>query len=325
MSISTKQFIADVGGTNIRLAVVENGEILQVKKYLCEDFETIKDAIVSFQNDTITQSFTSGCIAIACPVDKDTVTMTNHSWSFSKIELAEALGLEKLFVINDYTAIAFSLPHLSDKQIIQVGGGKAIEKGNIAVFGPGTGLGVEHITWTSSGWQTLNGEGGHVDFAPTDETGIVVWRYLANKLGRVSAEELLSGRGIVNTYQALCDHNSISPRYTQPHEVTAAGVQKEDKVAYDAVSFYCKAMGSFAGNLALNLCTTGGVFIAGGITSRITDFFINSEFRAAFENKGSFSNYVKDIPTFLINEPDHGLLGTLAYLQQHLQSRLDHE
>ncbi|MFC3120498.1 glucokinase [Agaribacter flavus] len=317
------QFIADVGGTNIRLAVVENKQIVRIEKYLCADFHSIDDAIKHFQREVGIEYFYAGCIAIACPVDKDIVTMTNHSWSFSKSTLQKELRLKKLFVINDYTAIAFSLPHLSEQQLIKVGGGEPVEKGNIGVFGPGTGLGVEHITWTSTGWKTLDGEGGHVDFAPIDEQGVIVWRYLQNKYGRASAEDVLSGRGIVNIYSALSEQQGTKSLYTEPHQVTQVGVARNDDTAYQAVMFYCRAMGSFAGNMALNLCTTGGVYIGGGITSKITEFFLQSDFRKAFESKGNFANYVKPIPTFLINEPDHGLLGTLAYLQQHLERRVD--
>jgi len=316
----TQRFVADVGGTNIRLALLENGRIAKIEKYLCADFETIADAILYFQKNNIRGCFTDGCIAIACPTNDDMVKMTNHSWVFSKTALSAQLELENLYVINDFTAVAHSLPTLNHNQVIQIGQGSAKENGNIAVFGPGTGLGVEHLTWTSSGWQTLDGEGGHVDFAPTDETDMIVWRHLQNKLGRASAEEVLSGRGIVNIYEALCAHHKQQVALSTPSQVTSAGLDKSDDIAVLAIAQFCRVMGSFAGNLALNLCTTGGIFIGGGVTSHLGDYFLNSEFRARFEAKGTFNHYVKNIPTYLINEPDHGLLGALAYLTQHTEN-----
>jgi glucokinase len=316
----SQRFVADVGGTNIRLALLENGRIAKVEKYLCTDFETIGDAILYFQKNNIVGNFTDGCIAIACPANDDMVKMTNHSWVFSKRALQTQLSLDKLFVINDFTAVAHSLPTLNHNQVVQIGSGSAKDKGNIAVFGPGTGLGVEHLTWTSSGWQTLDGEGGHVDYAPTDETDIIIWQYLQKKFGRASAEEVLSGRGIVNIYQALCIHHGQSEDLESPSQVTAAGLDKSDKMAVLAITQFCRVMGSFAGNLALNLNTTGGIFIGGGVTSHLGDYFLNSEFRERFEAKGSFSQYVHNIPTYLINEPDHGLLGALAYLTQHTEN-----
>lgn len=321
MSNMGQKFVADVGGTNIRLALVENGRIAAIEKYLCADFTSIDDAILQFQNDIQVEQFVSGCIAIACPVNDDMVKMTNHTWSFSKSALKKHLELAQLEVINDYTAIAHSLPHLNHNQVIQVGAGHAKEHGNIAVFGPGTGLGVEHLTWTSSGWHTLDGEGGHVDFAPTDEGDVIIWRYLYKIFGRASAEEVLSGRGILNIYHAFCADASATPIHTKPSEVTSAGLDGSDTMALKAITHFCQIMGSFAGNLALNLCTTGGIFIGGGITSRLQDFFIESRFREKFEAKGGMTNYVKHIPTYLINEPDHGLLGALAYLNQHTQSK----
>lgn len=316
----SQRFVADVGGTNIRLALLENGRIAKIEKYLCTDFETIGDAILYFQKNNIIGNFTDGCIAIACPATDDMVRMTNHSWVFSKTALQSLLELEHLYVINDFTAVAHSLPTLNHNQLIQIGRGSAKEHGNIAVFGPGTGLGVEHLTWTSTGWQTLDGEGGHVDFAPTDETDMIIWQYLQQKLGRASAEEVLSGRGIVNIYQALCLHHKQTADLKTPSQVTAAGLDESDDMAVLAIQQFCRVMGSFAGNLALNLSTNGGIFIGGGVTGHLGDYFLKSEFRSRFEAKGAFSHYVQDIPTYLINEPDHGLLGALAYLTQHTEN-----
>lgn len=317
----SKMFVADVGGTNIRLALAENGKLTQITKYLCTQFDTITDAINQFAKDVQVDAFEHGCIAIACPVNHDLVKMTNHTWAFSKNALKSELQLDSLLVINDFSAVAYSLPTLADEQIIQVGAGSPVDKGNIAVFGPGTGLGVEHLTWTENGWQTLDGEGGHVDFAPNDEQDLIVWRYIKAELGRVAAEELLSGRGIVNIYTALALHEGQAALFTDPADITEHALSNTDALCVKAVQQFCRVMGSFAGNIALNLCTTGGIFIGGGIASRLGEFFADSDFRHKFEDKGNFAAYVKDIPTYLINEPDHGLLGALAYLLQQTKEK----
>ncbi|MEC7285147.1 MAG: glucokinase, partial [Pseudomonadota bacterium] len=264
--------------------------------------------------------FSQGCIAIACPVLGDQVEMTNHSWAFSQNALRSQLKLDALFVINDFTAVAHSLPVLGEEQVVQIGEGTAKENGNIAVFGPGTGLGVEHITMTSTGWQTLDGEGGHVDFAPVDETDVVVWRHLQSTLGRASAEEVMSGRGLHNIYTALANHASAPVVFTEPAQITDAALNGTCKIAEATLTQFCRIMGSFAGNLALNMATTGGIFIGGGIANRFPEFIQNSDFRARFEAKGQMKHYVKDIPTYLIAEPDHGLLGAAAYLNQNTAS-----
>ena len=316
----SQKFVADVGGTNIRIARVIESGVTDIKKYMCKDFASIDSAIGQYFIDMPEYQFTEGCIAIACPVLGDQVVMTNHSWSFSQKALREALKLTSLFVINDFTAVAHSLPVLNDNQVIQIGAGSAIKHGNIAVFGPGTGLGVEHITMTSSGWQTLDGEGGHVDFAPVDETDIIIWRYLQARFGRASAEEVMSGRGLYNIYSALSQHEGKPAEFTEPAQITEAALNDRCPIASATLEQFCRIMGSFAGNLALNMATTGGVFIGGGIANRFPEFIQNSDFRARFEAKGQMSHYVKDIPTFLIAEPDHGLLGGAAYLQQHTVS-----
>jgi glucokinase len=319
MSVNGCKFVADVGGTNIRIALVENGRISRIEKYLCKEFASIDEAILRFQQAVDRHEFSAACIGIACPVDGDFVEMTNHTWAFSVSQLKRHLALENLYVINDFTAVAHSLPTLNHKQVIQIGPGSAQEHGNIAVFGPGTGLGVEHLTWAQSGWHTLGGEGGHVDFAPTDENDLIVWRYLLKRHGRASAEEVMSGRGILNMYRAFCEDAGLEPLLVTPSEVTDAGLSAREPMAIKAIDQYCQIMGSFAGNLALNLNTTGGIFIGGGVTNRLQAHFMQSGFREKFEAKGDFSYYVKNIPTYLISEPDHGLLGALAYLLQQTQ------
>ncbi|MBT0586559.1 glucokinase [Alteromonas oceanisediminis] len=313
-------FVADVGGTNIRLAVLENGELSHIKKYLCADFDSIALAIQRYFDDTPEHTFSSGCIAIACPTHNDWVKMTNHSWQFSKQQLQAHFGLDWLGVINDFTAVAHSLPVLQEHQLVQLGAGARSPTGNIAVFGPGTGLGVEHMTMTPAGWQTLDGEGGHVDFAPGDETDVIIWRYLFKQYGRASAEEVMSGRGIVNIYRALAEHAGVDAVHSQAAEITQAAADSTCAVCVQTVQQFCRILGHFAGNLALNLATTGGVFIGGGIALRLLDVLQQGDFRRCFERKGQFEHYVKPIPTFLISEPDHGLLGAGAYLTQQTAS-----
>ena len=316
----TEKFVADVGGTNIRLARVTETGVDNIIKYQCKDFGSIDLAIDQYFKDLPDFTFTAGCIAIACPVLGDQVVMTNHSWAFSQKALKQQLDLEQLFVINDFTAVAHSLPVLGKDQVVQIGEGTPKENGNIAVFGPGTGLGVEHLTMTISGWQTLDGEGGHVDFAPVDETDVIVWRYLQNQFARASAEEVMSGRGLMNVYKALAENANEPLAANEPAEVTQKALSGECHTCVRALTQFCRIMGSFAGNLALNMATTGGVFIGGGIANRFAEFLQDSDFRARFEAKGQMKHYVKDIPTYLIAEPDHGLLGASAYLKQHTAS-----
>jgi glucokinase len=313
------QFVADVGGTNIRLAQFENGNIVKIKKYLCSEYATIGEVVLLYFSDFPDTHFVAGCIAIAGPVSGDTIVMTNHSWQFSIQVLQQQIGVETLHVINDFTAVAYCLPQLHPQQKLQIGGGKPLDKGNMVVFGPGTGLGVEHLFWRNNQWHILEGEGGHVDFAPVDENDLIVWRFLSKHLGRVSAEDLLCGQGIVNIYRALCEANAQSAILQTPAEISQKGVEGSCLQSQQTMQLFCNVLGSMAGNLALNAYATGGVYIGGGIVPRFADFLLHSDFRARFETKGKMTHYVQPIPTYLITAPDHALLGAAFYLTQVLQ------
>ncbi|MFQ3219312.1 MAG: glucokinase [Paraglaciecola sp.] len=310
-------FVADIGGTNIRLGQICDGQVTEIKKYLCADFATLGDAIKQYFSEYPAINFNAGCLAIACPVSGDLVKMTNHTWVFSISALQSDLALQWLGVINDFTAVAHSLPKLSDQQKIQIGRGQSESTANIAVFGPGTGLGVKHLTHIDDGWHSLDGEGGHVDFAPVDENDIAILRFLTAKFGHASAEEVMSGRGIVHIYQALAAHLGRPAEFDDAADITTRALDNSCELCAATLAQFCRIMGSFAGNLALNLCTRGGVYIGGGIASRFVDYLKQSEFRQRFEAKGRFHGYVATIPTYIITEPDHGLIGAMAYLEQH--------
>jgi glucokinase len=311
------RFVADVGGTNIRLAIEVDGQVSHIEKYLCKDFTHIADAIEDYFSRFPETEFEAGCIAIACPVNHDLIKMTNHSWQFSVEDTRQRLNLKSLLVINDFTAVAMCVPVLSDDQKMKVGGGIPQTNENIAVFGPGTGLGVGHLVKSESGWQTLDGEGGHVDFAPADDTDMVVWQYLRHEGVHPSAEEVLSGRGLVNIYRAIANNAGTTPSETEASGITNKALAGTCDICAAALAQFCRVLGSFAGNLALNLGTFGGVYIAGGVVQHFIEYFGTSDFRQAFEAKGRFKNYVMEIPTYLITEPDFGLIGAAAHLEQH--------
>ncbi|MCF2949343.1 glucokinase [Paraglaciecola aquimarina] len=311
------QFVADVGGTNIRLAQIENGQLSHIKKYLCSDYATITEVIKVYFDEFPQVKFTAGCLGVACPVTSDAITMTNNSWQFSINELQAELGLTWLGVINDFTAVAYAVTVLDDHQKVQIGPGKSIAGENIAVFGPGTGLGVKHLTPNADGWLALDGEGGHVDFAAVDEIDIAILQFLTNKFGHASAEEVMSGRGIVHIYQAIAEFKGAAAPLVDAADITESALNGSCDLCVATLAQFSKVLGSFAGNLALNLGTRGGVYIGGGIAPRFTDFIRESDFRERFEAKGRFRDYVAGIPTFIITEPDHGLIGAMAYLNQN--------
>ncbi|MBL4832053.1 MAG: glucokinase [Aliivibrio sp.] len=313
--------VADVGGTNIRLAVcdVETGGLSKLNEFACAEFTTLEAALVQYFA-VLQEEVKHLCIGIACPVESDHVVMTNLSWDFSKQALKDKLKLESLYVINDYTAISLAVPFLSSVEKIQVGGGECKTDAVTAVFGPGTGLGVSHIVKAAGKWVSLEGEGGHVSFTANTREQADILFLLQAQFGHVSAERILSGQGLVNLYQSLCTLSKREAKFDQPKDVSKAALDGSCDIARRSLDVFCQVMGSFAGNLALNLACTGGVYIAGGIVPRFADLFQSSEFRGFFEEKGRFKAYLSSIPTFLITHDNPGLLGASVYLRQELES-----
>lgn len=314
--------VADIGGTNIRFGLLEHSKtgapvIKRISKYKCAEFPTIEDAIQIYLDSHPDCRVIECCLGVAGIIGDDIIDITNNHWQFSKQALIQQFGLLRLEVINDYTAIAFSLLWLDVNDMQQLGAGSVIAGKPKVVFGPGTGLGVEYLLPASEGrWTSLAGEGGHIDFASTTPELAVVSRYVKSKLGRCSAEEILSGRGIVNIYLGLCQHHSVTPQFDQPQDIVVAALEQTDSLAKAVLEQFCIALGSFAGNLALSVFTEGGVFISGGIVPRFTEFLAKSKFRDSFERKHPMVDKLKQIPVFVITDPHHPLLGCAVYLAQ---------
>ncbi len=315
--------VGDVGGTNARLALcdVDTGEISHIHTYSGDDYETLERVIRHFLTGQKLE-VSEACIAIACPITEDWVEMTNHTWAFSIKAMKESLALSKLEIINDFTAVSMAIPMLTAKDVIQFGGTEPIADRPIAIYGAGTGLGVSHLIHVDKRWLSLAGEGGHVDFAPNSAEEDAILTVLREELGHVSAERVLSGPGLVNLYRAIVKADQRLPENLKPKQVTERALEDACTDCRRALSLFCVLMGRFGGNLALNLGTFGGVYIAGGIVPRFLDFFRASGFRAAFEDKGRFKSYLTDIPVYLISHEQPGLLGAGAYLRQKMGHEL---
>ncbi|WP_410014147.1 glucokinase [Sodalis sp. C49] len=309
--------VGDVGGTNARLALcdMDNGAISHIHTYSGKDYATLEAVIRHYLTAQKVEA-TEACIAIACPITDDWVDMTNSTWAFSIKAMKDSLGLARLEVINDFTAVSMAVPMLAAGDVVQFGGTQAQAQGPIAVYGAGTGLGVCHLLHLDQRWISLPGEGGHVDFAPNSKEEADVLAVLRGEFGHVSAERVLSGPGLVNLYRSLVTIDGRVPDSLEPQQVTEQAVDGSNDDCRRALSLFCVLMGRFGGNLALNMGTFGGVYIAGGLVPRFLEFFRASGFRAAFEDKGRFNDYVRDIPVFLIRHEQPGLLGAGAHMRQ---------
>jgi glucokinase len=242
--------------------------------------------------------------------------MTNHHWSFSISNLRAEHGLETLLVVNDFAALAMALPYLAPAQREQTGGEgidvAALAGRPIGLVGPGTGLGVSGVIPCGARWIALAGEGGHASFAPANREEVAILELLWSEFGHVSAERLLSGMGLELIHRALTDRRLAAA------DITAGAL---DATCFDSrrsVDTFCAILGSVAGNVALTLGATGGMYIGGGIVPRLGALFAQSAFRSRFEDKGRLGAYLARIPTYLITEPYPALPGVAAMLADHL-------
>jgi glucokinase len=316
MSDGFPRLLGDIGGTHARWAwQAAAGAALEDVTVLanagCESLYASATAYLQCSGHACPRS---AGIGIATDVSGDEVRMTNHPWSFSIVGLKRSLGLERCLVINDFTALALSLPALQASDLRALGGGAVVAGAAIALLGPGTGLGVSGLVPCGAGWSPLTGEGGHVTLAAGSEPEAALLAWLRTRLGHVSAERVLSGSGLVNLYQALCALDGATTRTLTPAQITAAALDRSDAQCVAAVSQFTAFLGNVAGNLALTLGARGGVFIGGGIVPRLGAAFDAALFRRHFESKGRFSEYLASIPTSVIVAPAPGLLGAARAL-----------
>jgi len=313
----TMGLVADVGGTNIRMALAHGhaGLLHKLRIYPCQKFSGIIPAINHYLTEINTQ-INQAVIALAGPVNADFGTMTNLGWEFSRQAIEEAFQLKQVQFINDFSAIALAIPQLRADQKIQLTNQQPQPDQPIAVCGPGTGLGVAHLIFHQGRWLALPGEGGHQGFAPQNEQEIELLRFLLAKFNHASLERLLSGPGLENIYQALASKtkHAASQRLTAP-QITEQALSGVSPLCQDTLALFCRILGSFTGDLALTLATHGGVYLAGGIVPRIADYLRqDSEFLSCFVAKGRFRSFVEKIPVFIISEPYPGLLGATTLL-----------
>ncbi len=296
------RLVADIGGTNARFAMFFDnvGTLSNERSMSCDRYAGPVEAIEAYLKETNAQRPHEIAMAVATPVTGDRIKLTNSHWDFSVEEMRLALGLDRLLLLNDFTALALSLPHLTAAQQRQVGGGQAVSKAAIALIGAGTGLGVSGLLPTKDGYVPIEGEGGHVSFSPANPRETEILRIVWREFPHVSAERLMSGIGLDPLYRAIAELEGVSGPAPTPAMITERALRGNDSLCCDVMNTFCSMLGTAAGNLAVTLGARGGVYIGGGIVPRLGEFFDRSPFRERFETKGRFSNYLKTIPTKVI-------------------------
>lgn len=330
------KLVADLGGTNIRFAICDDPtagdsyslKLNHIEQFSLRDYEDLKHLITHYLSDKgldkQNKKIQSCCFAVAGPIFNNQVKMTNYDWEISVDKLNAILKIEHSALINDFAAIAHSVPHLTDDQLISIGDGNAVADAPISLFGPGTGLGAALLVplQDSNGKQSykvIATEGGHAAISARSDLELAIFDYWREKGCRINREFFVCGTGIERLYEAIItirggdfDSQQLSAPEIQQR---GCGTGNSDTENYcrEAMNAFCTLLGSAAGDQALSTGALGGLILAGGILPKFVDFLGASNFRKRFESKGVMSDYNKAIPTKLIIEPQPGLLGAAAY------------
>lgn len=312
--------VGDVGGTHARYAIAQVSadgvKIRDAKVLLAADYPTAGEALSAYLAGLDKADKPRlAVIAAAGPVEKGVISFTNNAgWRFSEKALTKSAGLEAVRLINDFTAQALALEHLTPKMLHRIGP-KSTAKvdGAMVVMGPGTGFGAAALIHDSEGRASVTGEGGHTNFAPGDDVEREIASRLARKFDHVSVERVLSGPGLLNLYQTLAEMDAKPAPLTDPAAVTKAALAGE-KLARQALDRFCAILGSVAGDFALAFGARKGVYISGGIAPDILPVLEASDFRARFEDKDRMADYLRPIPTRVVLEPHAALIGSATLL-----------
>ncbi|MEW7849779.1 glucokinase [Massilia aurea] len=316
------RLLADIGATHARLGLeTAPGVLGQVAVLLCDDFDGIVPLLHAYLEQHPGGRIHHAAFALANPISGDLIRMTNREWQFSTDAVRRALGLSTLLIVNDFTALAMALPGFQPKDLLQIGGGAPQTHAVAGVLGPGTGLGVSGVIPTIDGFVTLGSEGGHVNFAPSDAREFAILQYAWREWKHVSNERLISGPGIELIYRALAERNGVDAPPRSTADIVGGALDAHDPLCLEVLETFAGMLGSAAANLAVTLGAFGGMFIGGGIVPRMGAWFAQSPFRARFEAKGRFRDYIAQIPTYIIMTPNPALYGVSAILSEHLRGR----
>ncbi len=294
--------IADIGGTNARFALIvdANAEPKTFAPILTRDYPSLDAAIQAHVLDQTSLMPRVAVLAVAGPTDGEEIDLTNCDWVVRPRQLIETMGFEEVIILNDYEAQALAVVALEDKHLQKIGDGRRDNAANRVVIGPGTGLGVAGLVHAASTWIPVAGEGGHVDLGPQTARDLEIFPHLERIGDRVSGEQVLCGRGLVNLYRAVVASSGGTTDITDPAVVTTAAIEGSDAAAVETLGLFAEYLGRVAGDLALIFMARGGVYLTGGITQKILPVFDDKRFRAAFANKAPHHELLAAMPTYAI-------------------------
>jgi glucokinase len=306
------RLVADLGGTHCRLALADNtGALTQVQTFIAAHYSTVEDAITVYLGDKDAR-VKNACLAVAGPTQAHTMTMTNLSWRTTAQQLNKRFGFEQSAFINDFEAIALSIPALAADELLDIGLSSIDLRSPIAVLGPGTGLGVAQLIPCGHHFMAIATEGGHTSLQAHTSTEQAIFNYWQAQGLALSRESFLSGPGLYRLYAAICSLEKSECGADEGGAVSQLAAQG-DALATAAIDVFFSLLGSAAGDQALACGARGGVVLAGGILPKMRNALLNSPFRERFEAKPPMQDYLKRIPSCLIVHENPGLFGASLY------------
>ena len=306
--------LADIGGTWARFAVLSGSQLSPIEAVSTGEYANAIDGIRHYVNRRRDDGviIDTAVIAAAGPVEGGRCQLTNASWLLSSEQLKQTLRLRSVDIVNDLEALAWAVPRFSEADVVSIGHGIGLPGAPVVLIAPGTGLGMACFVPGRDGNRVVASEGGHATLAATDAAEAKIIDFLHRRHGHVSAERVLSGRGLMSLHEALSTEAGDGAPAACPEQIVREATDGSSETARRALDMFCAFLGSVAGSAALTFGARGGVLIAGGIAPRILEPLRRSPFRERFESKGRLRGYLANVPTKVVTRHDPAFLGLMA-------------
>lgn len=307
--------VGDIGGTNSRFGLVEPGStrIREIEVLKNNNFGSLEESMSAYVKMKGLTQTVAAAVAVAGPIEGETVGLTNRDWTFTRQSLRKAALAKTFRLLNDFEALALSLPHLEGDDIVQIGGETPPKPSVKIVLGPGTGLGMATLApLPGGGWMALPGEVGHITL-PVVTRDEYDWREKMTKPGVLfESEDAITGGGLLLMYRAIAE----KPAQQTPEEVLQAALAGTDAAAVKTLDQFITWLARIAGDAAMTMQARGGVYLAGGIAPSIVEKLKTGSFRTTFQEKGRLAQVMRPIPVYVIVDKFPAFKGCAAAIAE---------
>jgi glucokinase len=309
--------LADIGGTNARFALLDDGVIGAITHLKVADFPSSVDAVATFLSRHEAGGPAAAAVMdVAGPIENNRCALTNSHWIIDGAELKSRFNLRSAKLLNDFEAVGWSLPALQHADLFPLGGTQGVAGAPMLVIGPGTGFGAACYLPNEGRPAVAVTEAGHATLPVTTEREAQIVAKIREQLGHVSIERgALSGMGLEHLYRAIAALDGAAVAQRDAAAITQLALDGSCATSSATLDQFCTWLGAVAGNLALTFCARGGVFIAGGIPPRFPERVARSAFRKQFESKGRYDAYLRPIPAYIVTKPDISFLGLKSFFE----------